>query len=942
MILNLKRKISKRSLIFYFVCLYGLNIFLLLLALAQAVVSGYLITGKDIPIPKFVLKDLQEKLADYGLYAETEKLNFDLLGRVTVRRLKIFRERGGDLLGQFDSLQLALDIPLLLLKRVSVDSLVFQNGRLVCPAFYSYSGVSETLANKIHGRFSRHDNSWARHDNSWEVERFDFHFSNLRTHVSGIWPQAGFTLPTEPLAEPAFRPRPLERYLSFCRRVIEMQPKMRAVENPVARIALSINKGERPKAHLNLTGDSFKGPRGWRGGAFRMEVSRIGLPRLAFTQPIAWKVLDLNWENRIRATDLAVLIHANSAQELMAGRVERTLFSAAGFAAEGNAVEAFSGDVKLSFPRIEGSAQALIENRPVRLQGDFDIQLKSGRLSLDSEADLFGALRNNPADRWNGAAVLDRLALSAPPRLQASCIFGPDFNFESVEFSLALGPLSFGGVNFLRFKTRGRADLKMIHLADFTLEKPGERVDGSLEIDFQKSGYRLLLAGHGNPIPLNPIMPDWWDNIWKNINFGGNPLSADLEARAGWKGSGLQFYFGGYDGRDVTFQNAEFKVFDLKSWALPGFVEIYDLNAYRPEGSAHGSVKWVFLEKATVAQVLDLRTNLDIAPLSTLLGPDVSAVVADFDLTEPPELWLAGNLYYPAAPWPIRRKIHLQAASRAPLSYLGYPLDYLHFQSDLTDERFEMNQIGFGFAGGDGGGRLSWQKVEALNQLDVALFLKGADQRKAFETFGWLPPLNNQPANGRKISRGESVASGFLDVELKATGVPGDLYSFKGTGNLQVTQADLGKVHLFGGLSRAFSGTGLDFTTFKLDTAEGKFILDENMLQFPEVSVSGLGSLIRASGGIVMPEGGLDFKVRVRFFENREKSLLAILGPILKPFENALELRLRGTLKEPRWRFQIDPRNVFGNPVTHRYPFNEEKKDESPLPPTNPPMPESD
>ena len=935
MILNLKRKISKRSLILYFVCLYGLNIFLLLLALVQAIVSGYLITGKDIPIPKFVLKDLQENLADYGLYAETEKLNFDLLGRVTARRLKIFRERGGDLLGQFDSLQLALDIPLLLLKRVSVDSLVLQNGRLVCPAFYSYSGVSETVANKIHGRFTRHDNSW-------EVERFDFHFSGLRAHVSGTWPQAGFTLPGEPLVEPAFLPRPLERYLSFCRQVIEMQSKVRLVENPVARIVLSFNKGERPKAQLNLISDAFIFPRGWRGGAFRLEIPHIELPQLAFTRPIVGEVLDLDWENRIHATDLAVRIQSRSVPELMAGHVGLTLFKAAGIVAEGNAVEAFSGDLKLSFPRLAGSAQALIENHPIRLRGNIDIQQKSGFLSLDSEADLFKALRKYLAGLGNGAAVLDRLTLSVPPHLQVSSTFGPDFKFEAADFSLALGPLSFGGVDFLRFKARGRADLKFIRLTEYTLEKPGERVDGSLEIDLKEGEYRLLLAGQGNPILLNPIMPDWWDNIWKNISFGEVPLHADLEVRAGWRESGLKFYFGSYNGRDVIFKNAEFKVFDLKSWALPGFVEIYDLHAVRPEGSARGSVIWVFQDKAAVAQILDLRTHLDIAPLSTLLGPDVSAVVADFDLTEPPELHLTGNLYYPSAPWPIRRKIHLQAASDAPLSYLGYPMDYLHFQSDLTDNRFEMEQVGFGFAGGDGGGRLTWQKIESQNKLDVVLFLKDADQRKAFETLGWLQPPDSPTANGGKKSPRMQAGSGLLDMDFTATGVPGDLYSFKGVGKLQVTEADLGKVHLFGGLSRALYGTGLNFTTFKLDTAEGEFILNENLLQFPEVSVSGPGSLIRARGGIVMPEGGLDFKVRVHFFENGEKSILAILGPILKPFENALELRLRGTLKEPRWRFQINPVNVFSSPLNQQPLPNVEKKQESFDPPIDPPIPESD
>ncbi len=938
MILNLKRKISKRSLIFYFICLYSLNTFLLLLVLAQGILAGFLITNKVIPVPGFVLKNLEENLADYGLYAKADDLHFDLLGRVTARRLKILKAGGGELLGQFDSLKLTLDLPLLLMQRVSVDSFIFQNGSLICPAFYSNSGVPQTLAEKIHGQFRRQNNGW-------EIERFDFKFQNLRAHAKGSWPQAGFTLPRGPLAEPAFRPRPLERYLFLCRQVLELSSKLQALENPVAGIALSYTKGERPKARFQLSGNSLQGPAGLNCGLFRLEIPRIDMPRLELPEPIYLRVDNLNWENRVKASDCEILLFADKPKNLLSAQVERARFTAGRLDAGGLVLMAPGGEISApSFPLVNGSVQGLLQNRLVRLSGDFNLDQLSGQLSLDSRAALTEELRAAISSRLGKAAALERLILFSPPRLRLNSHFEPGFIFKKAEFNLKAGPLDFGGANFLRFAARGQVVPDEVQLTHYVLEKRSERVDGSLVVDLKQGDYQLLLAGEGDPVPLNPIMPDWWDNVWKNIEFSEYLLRSDLEAKGNWKTNRLNFFYGGFNGENVTFHSTIFETYDLKCWSRPGFIEIFDLHATRPEGKVEGSVNWVFLERKAVARILDLETSIHLGPLSALLGPEVAAVVGDFHLSTPARLHLKGNLYFPTSPWQIHRKLRLQAVSEEPFKYRQYPLDYLQFEAHFEDDLFDMDQIRFGFAGGDGTGHLTWGALETDLQLDMKLSLRGADHLKAFDLFGLNTtnkgdvgnrdePIDGSPIVGKGIGK-----SGLLDVDFSAVGVHGDILSFTGLGSLKITQAELGTVHFFGGLSRALYGTWVDFTTLKLDSADCQFFLNENLIQFPEVNFSGPGSLISANGNIVMPDHNLDFKVRVNFFESEEKSLLSVLGPLLNPLESALELHLRGTLDNPRWRFQIDPRNVFSNPDPQRSRTDKNKDREMLLPPLGPPI----
>ena len=172
-----------------------------------------------------------------------------------------------------------------------------------------------------------------------------------------------------------------------------MQLKLQLMEQPVVSISLSLDKGEPPQARVLLSGDSFQGPGGLKIGSFRFEIPGIRLPGLDMVEPIAVQAGFIDWANRGRATDLTAHLSASSLGDLLTAQLENLRFSAARLQTGGINLEALGGEIRLrSFPRISGGVQALAQNRLIRLNGDFDMENYSGRLDLDSRAEVTGAL----------------------------------------------------------------------------------------------------------------------------------------------------------------------------------------------------------------------------------------------------------------------------------------------------------------------------------------------------------------------------------------------------------------------------------------------------------------------------------------------------------------------------------------------------------------------
>jgi hypothetical protein len=82
-------------------------------------------------------------------------------------------------------------------------------------------------------------------------------------------------------------------------------------------------------------------------------------------------------------------------------------------------------------------------------------------------------------------------------------------------------------------------------------------------------------------------------------------------------------------------------------------------------------------------------------------------------------------------------------------------------------------------------------------------------------------------------------------------------------------------------------------------------------LLFPQVELRGANSAIDASGEFALDRRELRFNAKVFPFQESGNVLKTVVGAVLTPLSNALEVRLTGTLERPRWEFVMGPRNFL-------------------------------
>ena len=186
-----------------------------------------------------------------------------------------------------------------------------------------------------------------------------------------------------------------------------------------------------------------------------------------------------------------------------------------------------------------------------------------------------------------------------------------------------------------------------------------------------------------------------------------------------------------------------------------------------------------------------------------------------------------------------------------------------------------------------------------LNGADLARVINGLDE---FQQAG--KPASPDRPKGRFLQR---ASGGRLDVALTAEGRYRQPYSYRGDGYFVITGRELGEIHLLGLLSELLSKTLLNFTSLRLDAAHASFKLEGNKLAFSQVKLTGPTAAIDARGEYLLDAKTLDFKAKVFPLQESGFVLTDMLGAVLSPLSNVLELKLTGPLEKPSWAFYYGP-----------------------------------
>lgn len=175
----------------------------------------------------------------------------------------------------------------------------------------------------------------------------------------------------------------------------------------------------------------------------------------------------------------------------------------------------------------------------------------------------------------------------------------------------------------------------------------------------------------------------------------------------------------------------------------------------------------------------------------------------------------------------------------------------------------------------------------------------GSMKNGDFEAFTKALDILGDQGKKSRYSASADV-SGNLDDMTKNT---------SGSGKFQVKDGRIFTMPVFGGLSTALAKIvpGLDFIMRQSD-AKADFVVKDGRICTDKVAIE--GDVLSLSGdGSCGLDGSLAFDVRVQLM--KEHTLVArILRTITWPISKLFELRLRGTVSDPRWyplNFASDP-----------------------------------
>ncbi|MEO7600473.1 MAG: AsmA-like C-terminal region-containing protein, partial [Opitutus sp.] len=340
----------------------------------------------------------------------------------------------------------------------------------------------------------------------------------------------------------------------------------------------------------------------------------------------------------------------------------------------------------------------------------------------------------------------------------------------------------------------------------------------------------------------------------------------------------------------------------------PTFFDALEFFATRGPGDVRGTFERHLHPDSRdwTKMIFDIESTVDLVTGAGLLGPEIATMLEPFSFSRAPHVKAIGQLDGPASARGEHQSLQLSTQSSGKFSVYKFPAENLSFEATLEDDKLSLERIEAKVASGLFTGRARLWGPEEQRRIAFNATLHGGLLSEAVTVVSdYAAQRSGQgiPA-GDKFMPGKSQIK--MDLALSAEGKFDDLLSYEGTGNAVLTGAELGEVRLLGLLSEL-----LDFTALRFTTARLNFQVQGAKVTFPTANVTGANSAIEGHGEYALDRGEIDFNARVYPFKESTSILGSMVGVVLLPLSTALEVRLTGPLRQPKWAFLIGPTNFI-------------------------------
>lgn len=856
----------------------------------------WIATTHTLELPGPLLRHLEGKAAALGLTLRCERVIFTPSGHLQVENFTVGTPAFTEPIVRGRLLRTRIDPWGALVGYEETRHISLSGVEIWVPAPLSPSGMAEPLIQGL-------DSELHVTRREWTIEQLSFRCASAMLFVTGRLP-VDFIMPSQP-RETLQGNAWLQPALNALRKAAELRPQLNAVEN--ARMELNIQ----PRTEKTLRIDA----NAW------MERLRLTNPLPIETGPLSIRaqvalgtarqpfVLD------VKTTSLAVRdVSATNLSARIRGAWPVGESRPTWRLAEAAAEAVFHPRTTLEKPvlRIEHDATpvlrlqgaAALAGSPVEVRATIDENTMEGQaaLNLSVTSELIG---------WVGGLIGTNLLPYAnplgPTRLRGEVEWNKDKKLRKAEgwleatsvaaynvgIDYARGFVCWDGRTFLASPAYARIGDSHAH--------------GSYGMDANTREFRFLLEGQLHPPAISGWFREWWPRFWSSFNFSAELPQADVDVQGQWGAGHRTSVFIGAEGRRSVIREISLERARTRIFVRPNFTDVIEGIAERTEGTARGWFRRTFDPQADAWRSVefDIVSTVEPAEAARLFGQQGARVIAPYTFEHTPEVRVRGRIDGPAAPEGVKEALSIDVRSRGGFTVSDFPLQDVSFEGRLEAGDLTLTRIT---------ARAGRGSIEAIarvwgppgeRKLAFGGHLTGANLGETIRTVdAYLAKKSGRPAEKAVVQ--DKLGDTRLDLTVSAEGPYLDPMEFTGKGSAKLSGATLGELKLLGLLSEL-----LPFTSLRFTQAASDFTIDRNQLVFPAVRITGHNSAIDANGRYLLDRKQLDFHAKVWPFDQSKNIVQGAMGLVLSPLSQALEVKLEGSLSQPKWSFAFNPFGIL-------------------------------
>lgn len=873
--------------------LWTLWLGLVLLLAAQI----YVLSIQELAVPRFVLREIETRLAESGFRATFSRTSFDPTGRILAQNVRLSLPDFPEPIVSARSVYVRLNPWMLAVGRFEAREIRIVDGSAAVPAMLSPTGHPAEIVSQLDAVIEPADKSVTLHQ--------------LSGRIAGVIVSARGTLVTrrtsgKPLQE-TIADFVRNRFTTACRQAIEIADRAAQFEQPELHIDLA--PSESGAAAMNLTmlarGARFVQPFAASGRELRASTRLL----LFGDNPTSWIELsagELQLPGNVRVRGVRGDVYGRFQGGAFFFEPRELTLTADFVEAAGVSAHALSGQVfPRPLPKLDVTAVARIFDAPLAVRAQTDFQERQAGIVFDGELApaVLGALSERL--RVDVRKYFDFTHLAVE---RGEVRLGAGWKFETLDARVRVDGVNAYGVKM----TDGRA---VVHLDPQRFYSPevfarvGENfARGSYEQDLRSLEYRFLLQGRLRPLEIATWFRPWWTNFFDDLEFPTAPPAASVDVRGVWRDGQQSSVFVFADTAKSIVRGTELDRARTRLFIRPGFFDVLELSTTRGEGRARGRFTFILPPDAPGWESFDLafESSLDLRTLASIAGPDLAHVFQPFKTSQPPELKINGRFTGPAAPQGRHQDLRVEARTAADFRFHNFPLQNASFVATLKDEELKIDDFEASIASGVLAGHArAWGQGEQ-RRLGFDLNLEGASLGQVAGTVqDFLTAQKGLPPEppGKFVREKANVK---LDFDASAEGRYNDPLSFRGSGNASLKGPEIAEIALLGALSEV-----LKFTALRITEGQANFKIEGPKITFPEVKFRGPSAAIDARGTYALEKRELDFHAKIFPFQESENLIKSVVGAVLTPLSNAFEVKLSGSLAKPEWAVTLTPANLL-------------------------------